>query len=84
MLGPYPGQDEESGVVDDQVEMLPALFMGPADVTIARCAHPGGGAEAKQGDGLLLRAGDERTQLRPGKGLVTKIMVALDQLVPKA
>jgi len=35
------------------------LFVGPADVTITRCAHPGGGAEAKQGDGLLLRAVDD-------------------------
>jgi hypothetical protein len=83
MLGPYPGQDEESGVIDDQVEMLPALFVGPADVAITRCAHPGGGAEAEQGDGLLLRAVDDITQLRPGKGLVAKIVPAREITFPR-
>ena len=60
-----------------------ALFVAPADVAIPWCALPGGGAKAEQGDGLL-GAVDEIAQLRPGKGLVSEVMVALDILVPEA
>jgi hypothetical protein len=56
-----------------------ALFVAPADVAIPWCALPGGGAKAEQGDGLL-GAVDEIAQLRPGKGLVSEVMVALDIL----
>ena len=77
------GRIQEAGVVDNQMELSLALFVAPADITVPRCTHPGGGTEAEQGDGLVRRV-DEITQLGAGKGLVPEVMVALDQLVPQA
>ena len=36
-----PRQDQEAGVVDEQVELLLALPWGPADPGIAGCGLPG-------------------------------------------
>jgi hypothetical protein len=79
----YPRQDEKPGIVDDQVQVSAMLFMRSADVAIARCAHPGCGAEAEQGDGLPCRV-DPVAQLRAGQRRVAKVMVALDVFVPEA
>jgi len=74
----YPGQDQEAGVVDDEMEVLLALPMAPADEAVARGALPGGGTKAQQRDH------DPIAQLRAGEGLKAEIVVAVDESVPQA
>ena len=48
-----PRQDQEAGVVDDEMEVSLALPVVPADEAVARGALPGGGAKAQQRDQVL-------------------------------
>jgi hypothetical protein len=40
--GVDPGEDEEAGVIDDEVETLSSLFVIPSDPAVAQCGLPGG------------------------------------------
>src|ERR1017187_4262239 len=64
-----PRQDEEAGVIDDEVQMALALLAAPADGLIARLGFPGAGAEAEHGDDFSGGA-HEVAQLRAGQGLM--------------
>gem|GEM_PF-1255434 len=57
-----PGQDEETRVVDHQVEGSAALVGVPADEAVAGLDGPGGGAKAEQSDDALFGP-DEVAQL---------------------
>ena len=65
-----PRQDQEVGVVDDQVRVSDALFGTPADKAVLRCTLPATGPEAEHGWGLLF-GGDEVAQLRLGQPMET-------------
>lgn len=82
VFGSDPGEDEETGVVDDEGEARHPLIVGPADEGISGSDLPGGGAEAQAGDGGGAREG-EVADLGPGKGLVAEVVVALDEVVPE-
>lgn len=62
----YPRQDEESGVIDDEVQVARTLFVRPANELISRLGLPGACAETQQGNDLICGA-YEVTQLRPGR-----------------
>jgi len=51
-------EDEEAGVVDDQVEAAGALARGPADPLVAGLDVEGGAGEEEDGDGLVVDEGD--------------------------
>ena len=78
----HPGQDEEPGVVDDEMKVLGALLGAPADEVIARGDFPCRSAKTESGQKLTVCAEDEVANLSAGKGLVAKVMMTLDQLVP--
>ena len=78
----HPGQDEKAGVVDDEVKVLGALLGIPADEVVAWGDFPCRGAETEGGQKLAIGAEDEVAELRAGKGLVSQVMMTLDQLVP--
>ena len=50
VVAAHPGQDEETGVVGDQMQATLSLFASPADKAVARLGLPGAGAKAEQGD----------------------------------
>ena len=78
----YPGQDEESRVVDDEVQVARTLLARPANELIARLGLPGAGTEAHQGNDLI-RGAHEVAQLRSGHELMTEVMMALDVRIPE-
>ncbi len=49
-----PGKDEESGIVDDQVEVLAAFAWSPADPLIPGGHLPGSGGKAEQGQQAIV------------------------------
>jgi len=75
-----PGQDQESSVVDDTVQVLLALRGSPADVRVARRRLRGGGPEAEQGDEASASA-NEVAQLGTGQRLIAAVVVTVDVLV---
>src|SRR5208337_4653727 len=79
---PYPGQDEESRVVDDEVQVSRTLIVRPADELISRLGFPGAGAEAQQCDDLT-RGAHEVAQLRARHELMTEVVITLDVGVPQ-
>ena len=50
-----PGQDEESGVVDDQRQVLPTQGGDPSDEAVARCDRRGSGQRTELGGGGITR-----------------------------
>lgn len=60
-----PRQDEEAGVVDDQVEPGALLLGRPADEAIAGGGLPGSGAEAEGAEETAAATIDEVTDLGP-------------------
>ena len=62
-----PRQNQEAGIVDDEVQIGAALRDGPTDHLIARFGFPGACTEAEYGDDLSGGA-HEVTQLRPWQG----------------
>ena len=54
-FGLNPGQDQQSGVVDDELQLLQALGFLPADEALAPGELPGTRAEAQQRDQLFAR-----------------------------
>src|ERR1019366_5649482 len=77
-----PRQDEEAGVIDDEVQMALALLAAPADGLIARLGFPGAGAEAEHGDDFSGGA-HEVAQLGAGQRLMPQVVMALDVSVPQ-
>src|ERR1022692_756499 len=77
-----PGQDEESGVVDDEVQIARTLLVRPANELISRIGFPGACAEGKQGNELI-RSAYEVAQLRSGHELVAEVVMALDVRIPE-
>ena len=77
-----PGQDQEAGVVDDEVEVSRALRVAPADIVIARRALPSAGAESKQGEELFA-GGNEIAQLCPGQCRIAEVVLAVDVFIPQ-
>src|ERR1017187_7405943 len=78
----YPWQDEKARVIDDQVQVTPAVFGRPADALIAWFDFPGARAEAEQSDDLA-GSTHEVAQLRSGHKLVTEVMMPLDVGIPQ-
>jgi hypothetical protein len=81
MWDPDPGQDQEAGVADDQVEVALSGEAVPADEAVARLAGPGGGAHAEESEEEAVGF-DEVAQLGAGQGGVAEVVVAGDELVP--
>lgn len=77
-----PRQDEEAGIVDDEMEVALALRVSPADEVVAGRTLPGAGAEAEQGEDFLVDA-DQVAQLCAGQGLVAEAVVAVDVFIPQ-
>src|SRR3990172_13252706 len=77
-----PRQDEEAGVVDDQVQVAPTLIARPTDDLIPGFNLPGARAEAKGGYDVAGGA-HEVAQLRAGHQLMPEVMMALDIRVPQ-
>jgi hypothetical protein len=77
-----PRQDQEPGVIDDQMQVALSLICGPTDELVPELYFPGASAEAEGGDDVACGA-DEVAQLRPGHELMSKIMMAFDVRVPQ-
>src|ERR1039457_5068339 len=77
-----PRQDQEAGVVDDEVQVALSLICRPTDELIPGFDLPGARAEAQGGDDVAGGA-HEVAQLRPGHELMSEVMVALDIRVPQ-
>ena len=78
-----PGQDEEAGVVDHEVEIGFALFIGPSDKAVAWLDFPCGRAEAEHGQRCIIPGENRITDLRTDKSLVAEVVIAGDVLVPQ-
>jgi len=72
----YPWQDEESGIVDDEVQVARTLFVRPANELIPRLGLPGACAETQQGNDLTCGA-HEVTQLRARHELMTEVVAVV-------
>ena len=77
-----PRQDEEAGIVHDEVQVALPLIGRPADELIPRFDLPGARAEAEDGDDVA-GGTHEVAQLRPGHELMSEIMMAFDIGVPQ-
>src|ERR1035441_5876988 len=77
-----PWQDEEAGVIDDQMQVALSLISRPADNLIPRFDFPGTRIEAKRADDVPCGA-DEVAELRPGHELMSEVMMAFDIRVPQ-
>jgi hypothetical protein len=82
ILASDPRQDQESCVVDDQVQVSLPLFTRPADELIARLGLPSAGAEAEQSDDFA-RGTHEVSQLCARQGLMSEVVMALYVGVPQ-
>ena len=78
-----PGEDEEACVVDDAGEVALSGVGAPADGAVAGCGLPGGGAEAEGGEGQAVGGTDEVAHLGAGQGVVSEVVVAVDEGVPE-
>lgn len=78
-----PRQDEKAGIVHDERKISLALRVAPADISVPWCGLPGGGAKAKQRNGLLLGE-EEIAPLRAGQWFMPEIVVAVDVFIPQA
>ena len=76
VLGHDPGEDEEAGVVHDQVQPTLALSAVPANERVAGCGFPRCCAETRQGGDAALGTG-EAAKLGPGQWLVAEVVVAV-------
>lgn len=74
-------QYQESGIVDDQMQVFPSGWPVPADIGIARRGFPGSGAEAEQSEDPPVGL-DEIAQLSTRQGFEAEIMIAVDKLIP--
>lgn len=54
VLAADPGQDEEAGVVHQEVKSSLPLFGRPADEEVARLGLPSGSPETEQGDDAII------------------------------
>ncbi len=52
VLGAYPGEDEEAGIVEDKMEALLSSLIVPADEVVPGISLPGRCAKAHQGRDL--------------------------------
>jgi len=80
--GAHPREDEETGVIYDEVETGLALGRRPADELVAWRGFPGGGPEAQQREQAFFRPG-EVPLLRAGQRPVAQIVVPVDVLIPQ-
>ena len=64
------------------MKVLRALLGSPSDTMVAWSDLPCRGAETENGKELALGAENEVAHLSAGKGLVSKVVMTLDQLVP--
>src|ERR1017187_3703785 len=78
----YPRQDEEAGIVHDEVQVALSLIARPTDELIAGIDLPGARAEAKGRDDVAGGA-HEVAQLGPGHELVSEVMVPFDIGIPQ-
>jgi hypothetical protein len=77
-----PRQDEEAGIVHDEVQVALSLISRPADDLIARLYFPGTRAEAERGDDVASGA-HEVAQLRAGHELMPEVMMTFDIRIPQ-
>ena len=47
-MRPYPGQNEKPGVVDDEMQIIFALFGGPTNELISWSSLPSSGTKTKK------------------------------------
>src|SRR6266851_1115489 len=77
-----PRQDQEAGIVDDQMQVALALLFAPADELIPGFDLPRARPEAQGGNDVAGGA-HEVTQLRPGHELMPEVMVPFDIGIPE-
>jgi hypothetical protein len=77
-----PGKDQETGVVDHEGEIAPTLLRGPADKLVAWRHGPSRGAKPQGGEEMMA-AEDQISELSSRQGLVSEVMVALNEFVPE-
>ena len=76
------GEEEEPGVVHDEVEVLLSPHRVPADERIPGGALPRRGGEAQKGEDVTFRS-YEVPQLRSRQGRIAEVVVLLDVGVPE-
>src|ERR1022692_5310200 len=82
VLAADPRQDEEAGIVYDEVQVALSLIGRPTDELIPRFDLPGARAEAEGRDDVAGGA-HEVAQLRPGHELMSEIVMAFDIGIPQ-
>lgn len=78
-----PGEHEESGVTDDELESAFAFEVTPADPGVARGHLPGGAGEEEAGEPAtreLLRI-DEVAEVGAERDAIAEVVVAVDELL---
>ena len=78
----HPGQDQEAGVVHDQLQAGFALGNAPADEAVAGSRLPGAGAKADDRQHAPL-AGDQVAHLCARQGRIAEVVVAVHVLAPQ-
>src|SRR5208337_763582 len=82
VLATDPRQDEEAGIVYDEVQVALSLIGGPTDELIPRFDLPGARAEA-QGRDDVAGGAHEVAQLRAGHELMPEVMMTFDIRIPQ-
>src|ERR1039457_3310235 len=77
-----PRQDQEAGVIDDEVQVALSLICCPTDELIPGLYFPGTRAEAESGDDVACGA-DEVAKLCAWHELMPEVVMALDICVPQ-
>ena len=78
----HPGQDQEAGVVHDQLQAGFALGNAPADEAVAGSRLPGAGAKADDRQHAPL-AGDQVAHLCSRQRRIAEVVVAVHVLAPR-
>ena len=82
-MGSNPGEDEESGIINDKVKVCGPLFAGPTDKAVTRGNFPCGSAKSKGGEKVPGGREDEISDLSAREWFVTEIMITFDQFIPE-
>ena len=77
-----PGKNQETAVIDHQVEILFSLTICPADKLITRSHAPGRSRKPQKRYRFFCDA-NKKAHLSTAMAAEAKVMIAVDQFVPK-
>ena len=83
MRDPYPGQDQETHIVGDKMEVAPAGGDVPSDKGVPGLGFPGGRAEEEAGQGIAIPIKDEIAHILADGSAIIQIVVKREITIGK-